>query len=261
MKDNRLKADLAQGKACVGTVVTIGSPVVAEIFAMAGYDWIWFDLEHTPMSLETLQSMIQAVNAYDLTVLVRVPGNTEIDIKRVLDLGPQGIIVPLINGPREAAEAVRYVKYPPLGVRGAGIGRAQGFGESSGLSYYPWANEQIMVIPQIEHIDAVNSIEEILAVPGVDALFLGTMDLSGSMGMLGHTDDPKVEAAQQHVFRACQAKGTPLGIMAMSGEQACERIREGYRFVGLGIDVDTIMRAAMQMLRAAERPPKAQRTA
>jgi 2-keto-3-deoxy-L-rhamnonate aldolase RhmA len=245
---NKLKHALAEGKTCVGTVVTIGSPVVAEIFAIAGYDWIWFDLEHTSVSLETLQTMIQAVGGYDTTVVVRVPGNDEVWTKRVLDLGPHAIIVPLVNNAEEAERAVRHCRYPPAGVRGAGIGRAQGFGESSTASYYATANQEIMIIPQIEHIEAVKNIEAILAVDGVEAIFLGTMDLSGSMGMLGHTDHPDVEAAQQKVKEACKRHGVHCGILAMSPEQCKQRIQEGHRFVAVGMDVDTIMHVATDWL-------------
>jgi len=246
---NRLKHALAEGRTCVGTVVTIGSPVVAELFAIAGYDWIWFDLEHTSVSLETLQTMIQAVSGYDTTVVVRVPGNDEVWIKRVLDLGPHAIIVPLVNSAEETERAMRYCRYPPAGVRGAGIGRAQGFGEASIATYYGTANQEIMVIPQIEHIEAVNNIDAILAVDGVEAIFLGTMDLSGSMGMLGHTDHPNIERAQQKVKEACKRRNVHCGILAMSPEQCNQRIQEGHRFVAVGMDVDTFIRVATDWLR------------
>jgi 2-dehydro-3-deoxyglucarate aldolase/4-hydroxy-2-oxoheptanedioate aldolase len=254
MMKNKLKQSLREGKPCLGTVLTISSPVIAEIMALAEFDWLWFDLEHTPMSLESLQSMLQAANGYPVSTVVRVPGNDEVLIKRVLDLGPDGIIVPLVNTPEQARSAVSALKYPPLGVRGAGIGRAQGFGEGVSGDYFETANEEILLIAQIEHIDAVNNIEAILEVDGVDSVFLGPLDLSGSMGLLGKTNHPDVEAAVRRVRDAAIRKKVPAGIMTMSPEQAAERIREGYRTIGLGIDVDSLAtwgRNAVQFVKQA----------
>jgi len=241
---NTLKRDLKAGKACLGTVVTLSCPTVAEIFAMAGYDFIWYDLEHTPMSLETLALMLQSAGAYSATPVVRVPGNDEVMIKRVLDLGTQAIIVPLVNTADQARVGVRALKYPPLGVRGAGLGRAQGYGEGYSGDYFKNANDETMFIAQIEHIEAVRNIDAILAVEGVDAVLLGPLDMSGSMGLLGQTSHPEVEAAEVRVLETCRRAGKPAGIMTMSPEQATQRIRQGYRLIGMGIDVDSLLNLA-----------------
>lgn len=250
---SRLRQALRANQPLVGTVVTIGSPVIAEIMALAGWDYIWFDLEHTPMSLETLQSMLQATNGHDVATIVRVSGNDEVLIKRVLDLGPDGIIVPLVNSAEDARRAVRFLRYPPEGIRGAGLGRAQGYGETGSGNYFEEANRSLAFIAQIEHIDAVNAIDDILAVDGVDGAFLGPLDMSGSMGLLGQTSHPEVEAAERRVFDACRKAGISCGIMTMSPAQATERLRQGYRNIGLGIDVDTIMSGALAAVKAVDK--------
>ena len=241
---NTLKRDLKAGKHSLGTVITFSCPALAEIFAMCGYEWIWYDLEHTPMSLETLNMMLQASSAFPATPVVRVPIADEVTIKRILDLGVHAIIAPLIDTPAQAREGVKAMKYPPLGVRGVGLGRAQGYGEADWGGYFGEANEQTMFIAQIESAESVDNIDEILAVEGVDAIFLGTLDLSGSVAQLGHTDDPRVEAAQMKVLEACHKAGKPAGILAMSPEQAVQRVRQGLLMVGLGIDVDSIFTMA-----------------
>ena len=141
---NTLKRDLKAGKHSLGTVITFGCPALAEIFAMCGYEWIWYDLEHTPMSLETLNMMLQASSAFPATPVVRVPIADEVTIKRILDLGVHAIIAPLIDTPAQAREGVKAMKYPPLGVRGVGLGRAQGYGEADWGGYFGEANEQTM---------------------------------------------------------------------------------------------------------------------
>ena len=147
---NTLKRDLKAGKHSLGTVITLSCPALAEIFAMCGYEWIWYDLEHTPMSLETLNMMLQASSAFPATPVVRVPIADEVTIKRILDLGVHAIIAPLIETlPAQAREGVKAMKYPPLGVRGVGLGET-GYGEADWGGYFGEANEQTMFIAQIE---------------------------------------------------------------------------------------------------------------
>lgn len=249
---NMLKRNLRDGKVCVGTVVTISCPTVAEILAKCGFDWIWIDMEHTPTSFETVQAMLQAMSGYDITPLVRVAGNDEILIKRVLDMGPHAVIVPFVNTREDAERAVRYMKYPPEGIRGGGVGRAQGFGLDL-EEYIRTANEEVMAIMQIEHIDAVNNIEEILAVKGVDAIMIGPFDLSGSMGLFGQVGHPDVEAAMQKVLAASKKANMPAGIFVMSPHKANERIGQGFRFIVYSFDEDLLMSSAMEALQQVKR--------
>ena len=233
---NRLKHDLAAGKVCIGATITMNSPIVAEIMSHVGLDWLWFETEHTALSLDNVITMLHATNGSDVSTMIRVPWNDKTMIKRALDTGPDGIIVPLVNSREEAEAAVRAIKYPPMGERGAGLSRAQCYGLHMG-EYLETANEEVMTILMIEHIKAVENIDEILAVKGVDSVMIGALDMSGSMGILGQTGDPKVEDAIQTVLAACKRNEIPCGIITITPEQANQRIREGFTNIILGIDV------------------------
>jgi len=233
---NRLKRDLAAGKVCLGATITIYSPAVAEIMSHIGLDWLWFETEHSSLNLDNVLTMLQATNGADVSTVIRVPWNDKTMIKRALDLGPDGIIVPLVNTREEAEAAVRAMKYPPLGERGAGLARAQCYGLHMG-EYMETANNEVMTILMIEHIQAVENIDEILKVKGVDSVMVGALDLSGSMGILGQTGDPKVEGAVQKVLASCKKAKVPCGIITVAPEQANERIKQGFTNIIMGIDV------------------------
>ncbi len=233
---NRLKRNLAAGKVCLGATITISSPAVAEIMSHIGLDWLWFETEHSSLTLDNVLTMLQATNGADVSTVIRVPWNDKTMIKRSLDLGPDGIIVPLVNTREEAEAAVRAMKYPPWGERGGGLGRAQCYGLHMG-EYMETANNEVMLIPMIEHIRAVENIDEILKVKGVDSVMVGGLDLSGSMGMLGQTGDPKVEGAVQKVLASCKKAKVPCGIITVAPEQANERIKQGFTNIIMGIDV------------------------
>lgn len=250
---NRLKRDLAAGKVCLGSTITMNSATVAEILSRIGLDWLWLEMEHSSLSEDDVLAMLQAINGSDTSTVVRVAWNDKTLIKRALDLGPDGIIVPLVNSRQEAEDAVRAMKYPPLGERGAGLGRAQAYGLQMG-EYLQHANEEVTLIPMIEHIDAVRDIEEILAVPGVDSVMVGALDLSGSMNKLGNTADPEVEGAVQKVLAACKKAGKPAGIISVSPEQANERIKQGFTNIIIGIDVLYLHGAARETLGKISRP-------
>jgi 2-keto-3-deoxy-L-rhamnonate aldolase RhmA len=253
MKPNRLKRDLKAGKICIGTVLTIPSPTLADMASRCGFDWIWVDMEHTPLSYESVQTMLQAMTGSGVSTIVRVPWNDEVMIKRALDTGPDALIIPLVNTKEEAEYAVRAMKYPPVGVRGAGLGRAQAYG-SQLEDYLAHANDELMLIVQIEHKTAVQNIEDICSVPGVDSIFLGPLDLSGSMGLLGQTNHPDVEAAMAKVLQAGKRANLPVGIMTLAADQASARIKEGYQNIGVGIDVDTLFSTWSAMVTGVERP-------
>jgi len=233
---NRLKQDLAAGKVCLGATITINSPAVAEIMSHIGLDWLWFETEHSSLTLDNVLTMLQATNGADVSTVIRVPWNDKTMIKRALDLGPDGIIVPLVKTREEAEAAVRAMKYPPWGERGAGLARAQCYGLHMG-EYMETANNEVMTIPMIEHIQAVENIDEILKVKGLDSVMVGALDLSGSMGMLGQTGDPKVEGAIQKVLASCKKAKVPCGIITVAPEQANERIKQGFTNIIMGIDV------------------------
>jgi 2-keto-3-deoxy-L-rhamnonate aldolase RhmA len=250
---NRLKRDLAAGKVCIGATITINSPVIAELMSHIGFDWLWFETEHTSLTVEGVLTMLQATNGSNVSTVVRVPWNDKTMIKRVLDTGPDGIIVPLVNTPTEAEAAVRAMKYPPVGERGAGLSRAQTYGLNM-EDYMRTANDEVTTILMIEHVQAVENVEGILAVEGVDSVMIGALDLSGSMGLLGQTSHPRVEEAIQTVLAASQKAQVPCGIITTSADQANERIRQGFTNIILGLDVLFLVSAIKGALGQVERP-------
>ena len=233
---NKLKRALKDGKVCLGATITMSNPVVAEIMSHLDYDWLWIEAEHTPMSDESILAMLQCANGTDVSMIVRVPWNDKTIIKRILDTGPDGIIIPLVRTKEDAEEAVKAMKYPPLGERGAGLARAQCYGLHMG-EYMASANEEVMTILMIEHIEAVNNIEAILDVKGIDSVMIGALDLSGSMGILGQMGEPQLEEAIQKVLAACKKKGVSCGIIAFDPNQAKERIKQGFTNIVIGMDV------------------------
>jgi 2-keto-3-deoxy-L-rhamnonate aldolase RhmA len=251
---NRLKRDLAAGKPCYGATITFGSPVVAELLGRVGFDWLWLEMEHTSVTEAEVQAMLQAANGGQASTIVRVPWNDKTLIKRAVDAGPDGILVPQVSSREEAEAAVRAMKFPPVGERGAGLARAQGWGLGMG-PYYASANDEVMTLLMIEHIDAVRNIDEIVAVPGVDGLMIGALDLSGSMGMLGQTDHADVEAAIQTVLAAARKAGVPCGIVALDPDAANKRVAQGFTLITLGIDVLMLIGSAKASLGKVTREP------
>lgn len=249
---NRMKRDLAAGKVCIGATITSYSPVTAELFAHIGFDWLWFETEHTALNLENVLTMLQTTNGADVSTVVRVPWNDKTMIKRVLDTGPDGVLIPLVNSREEAEYSVRAMKYPPLGERGAGLARAQCYGLHA-EEYLKSANDEVMTMLMIEHIQAVENIDKILQVKGIDSIMVGALDLSGSMGLLGQTAHADVESAIQKVLAAAKRARIPCGIIAIGPDQANQRIREGFTNIILGIDVLFLLGGAKAALSQVER--------
>ena len=243
-----LRDALRQNKTLIGTLVTTSSPEVADLLALAGFDWLFIDLEHGSLSIPDAQRVIQVVAGRCFTV-VRVPDATAENVKRVLDTGCEGIIAPHVNSADEARKIVSLAKYPPNGERSVGLGRAQGYGLNF-ADYISTANAQTIVIVQIEHKNAVNNVDQILEVQGIDALFIGPYDLSGSMGLLGQVSDKKVVAAIDKVHSACARRNTPLGIFCTTAEQASAAVKTGARIVAVGTDLMHMANSAQTALKA-----------
>ena len=241
--------DTLQGdKPIIGTLLTVASPEVAEALALLGFDWIFIDLEHGSLSIEDAQTAIQAVGNRSHT-LVRVPDGTPENIKRVMDTGCSGIIVPMVSSESYARRIVALAKYPPLGERSVGLGRAHGYGLRF-TEYLSSANDQTAVIVQIEHRDAISSVDQILAVPGIDALFVGPYDLSNSMGLVGQVSHPDVVAAIDKVRAACARTNSPMGIFCSNTDQARNEIAVGARMVAVGTDIMHMANSARSTLEA-----------
>jgi len=228
------KQRIVRGDVLVGTIITLPSPEIAEIIKTAGYDWLFIDLEHSTLNIQDAQTILQAASP-ELPCLLRIPVNDEVWIKKSLDIGATGIFIPQIKTVEELQQTVHFAKYPPFGKRSVGIARAQGYGASF-QSYIDSANDETVLIPQIEHIDAVKNIDEILRVPGIDAILIGPYDLSGSMGKIGQVNDPEVQKAIVIIKEKAQAANVPVGIFAANAERAKLLAEDGYQLILVGID-------------------------
>jgi 2-dehydro-3-deoxyglucarate aldolase len=237
---------LRQNELLLGTMLTLPSPEVAEMIASCGYDWLFMDGEHGNLSTLDWQRMLQAVAGRSASI-IRVADNSEREIKKILDIGAEGIIAPQVNTAAEARHVVACCKYPPQGIRGVGLARAQGYGRSF-ADYMETANDSIAVIIQAEHIDAVNNIEEIVEVDGIDAVFIGPYDLSASMGLMGQVDHPEVVEAIDRVGRACQQRGMSLGYFGTTAESVQAYVHKGYHLICAGTDAGFVVAGAEQTL-------------
>ncbi len=248
---NPVKKALQDGKTVFGPFQGIGSVAISEILVSNGFDWILVDMEHGQIDLETAGDLFAAIKRGGCSALARVPGNDQATIKRVLDAGAMGIMIPLVNSKTEAERAVKNCLYPPLGVRGLGPGRASLYGLEM-LDYAKSANAETLVMLQAEHIDAVSHIDEILAVPGIDMLFVGPFDLACSMGHMDNPGHPDVEAAIAKLLAATVRAGVIPGIFCMGAESAARRTKQGFKFVALGLDSFYLNAGAKAELRAVK---------
>lgn len=199
------------GKLCKGIVITLNDLTVSELAAEAGYDFTWIDMEHAPLTLESTLHHIIAVKGTDCSPLVRVPWNKAEVIKPVLDLAPAGIIIPMVNTAEEAKAAVSACRYPPIGIRGCFVRRADRFGHTPFSEYLKVSESEPMVIIQIETMEGVRNLDEILKVPGIGSICIGPLDLSGSVGKLGQTDDPEVNSIIDIICEKVHAAGLLAG--------------------------------------------------
>jgi 2-keto-3-deoxy-L-rhamnonate aldolase RhmA len=229
-----IRSRLRAGRTLLGTMVTLPTAATAEILAAIGFDWLFVDAEHGPLETRELAAILQAVSD-KVACIVRVPAADEVAIKKALDLGAAGIIVPQVNTPEQAAAVVRFARYAPEGARGVGLARAQGYGFKF-KEYVETANDEIAVIVQAEHAAAVENIEGIARVAGVDAVLLGPYDLSASLGKMGKVDDPAVVAAVARVTDACRAAGMPLGYFGVTAAAVRPYVERGYTLIVAGVD-------------------------
>jgi 2-keto-3-deoxy-L-rhamnonate aldolase RhmA len=250
-----LKTRLRSHAVTLGSWITIGHPAVAEIMARAGFDWLVVDLEHSVLSIAQAGELIRTIDLCGVTPLVRLTSNQPDQIKRVMDAGSHGIIVPMVNSPDDAAKAVAATRYAPRGSRGVGIARAQGYGVGF-QDYLKWQADGPVVIVQIEHTDAVERLEEILTVPGVDGFIVGPYDLSCSMGFPGQFEREEFRGAMRRIREASHRRGCPGGLHIVEPDPAqLERaLGEGYSFIAYSVDfriLDAGARAGIATMKAA----------
>ncbi|MBP1327416.1 4-hydroxy-2-oxoheptanedioate aldolase [Leucobacter exalbidus] len=226
----------------IGLWVCSGSPVAAEIVAGSGCDWVLLDAEHSPNGLESTLAQLYAMSAYPVAPLVRPPFGDTVLIKQFLDLGAQNLLIPMVDTAEQAAEIVRATRYPHGGVRGVGSALARSARWNRVEGYLGRANETISLTVQIESALAVENVEAIVAVDGVDAIFVGPSDLAASMGHLGQQSHPEVVAGVMRAIKAGQAAGKPVGVNAFVAADADRYIEAGAAFVAVGADVAILAR-------------------
>jgi 4-hydroxy-2-oxoheptanedioate aldolase len=250
MRANPVKQALKAGRPAVGAWLSLGSIIAARFMARAGFAWLTVDIEHTLVDWETATHMLAVIADAGCTALARVPANRHDHIKRVLDNGAHGVVVPMVNSRDEALAAVAATKYPPLGNRSVGGSvHALNFGTSA-TDYYARANDEVLVVLQCEHIQAVEDADRIFSVPGIDAIFVGPHDLAASM----RTQDGKPPAAEataeamKHILETCRKHKVPAGLHCGSAQEALHRIEEGWQFVGVASELRMMLEAAGQVV-------------
>ena len=250
MKQNPVKRKLAAGQPSFGTWLSLGSVSAARFMARIGFDWLTVDLEHSPTDWETAAVMFGAIADAGCVPLARVPCGDHDHIKRVLDNGGMGIVAPMVNTVEQARAIVAATKYPPVGNRSVGGSlHALNFGASAG-DYFAHANDEILVILQTEHPMAVEQAEEIYALPGVDAIFVGPNDLKANMRKSDGSEASQEEFKNimQRILQAGQKVGTPVGLHVQTPEDALERAGGGWQFIAIGSELRLMMASAQEIV-------------
>lgn len=251
MRANPVKQLLKKGQPAVGTWLSLGSITAARFMARTGFDWLTVDIEHSLVGIETTVHMFASIADAGCTALARVPSNRHDHIKRVLDNGAHGIVVPMVNSREEALAAVSAVKYPPTGTRSVGGSvHALNF-QANANDYYARANDEILIVLQCEHIDAVRNADSIFSVPGIDAIFVGPNDLAASM----RSPDGKPPSAaatadaMKEILAACKRNKVAAGVHTFSGEEAVQKIEEGWQFLAVGSELKMMVDGASSILK------------
>lgn len=241
MRANHAKRRLAAGEPSIGTWLSLPSPEAAEFLGRLPFDWLTVDAEHNPVDIRTLSQMFAAIGAGGTAPMVRIPWNDPETFKRVLDAGAWGIVVPMVNSREEAEQAVEAARYYPMGNRSVGGGRHALSFNTGGKTYYENANDNILLVLQIEHIDGVNNLEEIMSVPGFDATFIGPNDLAASMGLgLGvslESDIPELVDAIKTIRETAKKHGIAPGIHCSGPEGVKQRIAEGFQYCAMASEM------------------------
>lgn len=244
---NPVKEKLRRGEVTLG--VAVGTPCLdlVEMLSRMNFDWIWFDAEHGPLNTEILQAMLQVGRGGQATSIVRVPWNDLVHIKKALDVGAQGLIIPWVNTREQAEMAVRAAKYPPAGIRGIGPRWVATAGEDT-AEYLRTANDDVLIIVQIETREAVDNLEAIITTPGVDAFLIGPSDLAASLGHLGDNAHPDVQATIDNIIERGKKAGVPGGFATAPPAECEKRIKQGFQLITIGSDLGFIRQGAQAVL-------------
>ena len=257
---NHVKAKLKSGKPALGIYLSTMHPALIKTISNSGFDWVLYDTEHGPWSIETVNDMTQRTSGSVASPIVRVVWNDINAIKRALDTGAYGIIVPWISNREMAENAVRYSKYPPEGLRGCAARRPAAAWNISPNEYLEIANDEILIAIQIERKEAIENIEEILSVEGIDATWLGPADLSASLGVRGQFFHPKVLEAAEKMIEACKSAGVAPGIAANEGvmefgiEYVNKVIEQGFKFINVSTDLRLLRLGCEEFLKKVKIP-------
>jgi len=244
---NPVKQKLARGESVIGLVISVNNVEVAAHGAGLGFDFLWIEMEHCPITLDTLRNMVLATRGMPAVPFARPPVNELWTAKRVLDAGVLGVIFPFTRTPQLARQAVAACKYPPAGSRGSGADLAQARWPAP-QGYYDFADENILVVAVVEDTSAVSHIDQIAATPGIDVLFIGTSDLSFSLGLRGRQDHPKLDQAVRKIAAAAQRHHKVLGRPARTVDEIKSFQDQGFSFFMTGTDLDFMATGAAQLL-------------
>jgi 2-dehydro-3-deoxyglucarate aldolase len=249
-----LKTKLQDKLTTFGCWISIGNPEVTEILSLASFDWFLLDMEHAPMTISIVENLLQTTGE-KITPLVRVPLNNAVPIKQALDIGAHGVMIPMVNTAEDAQSAVSGSKYPPDGSRGIGARRVSSY-FTKHKEYILTANEETMVIPQIETKEAIRNFETIINTNGIDAWFIGPGDLAASLGHAGETNSPAVTEAMDSLLRIGIRNDVPGGTLAFSVNAAKEYVKKGYTLISLGSDTAFLLEGAETALKEMKKVTK-----
>jgi 4-hydroxy-2-oxoheptanedioate aldolase len=251
LQSNPFLSALRSGKPQIGLWVSLCSPFAAEVVAGAGFDWVLIDMEHSPNEYTTVLNQLQVFAAYDTTPVIRPDWNDAVKVKRLLDIGAQGLLFPMVQNPAEAAAAVAAVRYPPHGVRGvSGMTRANRFARTT--DYFARVEEETAVLVQLESRAAIAKAHEIAAVSGVSGVFFGPADIGADMGILGQPANPAIWDVIMPAARSLIRAGVPVGTLVFDPVFAKKLLEEGFTFVACGADTALLARGADNLLKAVK---------
>ena len=250
MRPNAVKKLLRAGKPAVGTWLTLGNIPSARFLARSGFDWLTVDIEHSAVDIQTASTMLGAIADAGVVALARVPSNSHEAIKRVLDNGGHGVVVPMVNSVEEAREAVSACLYPPKGTRSVGGSLHALSWDTTSAEYFAKVDSEVLIVLQCEHIDAVRKFEEIYSEPRIDCVFVGPSDLAASLrkadGTSATTDE--FERTLETILKVCKKLGVAPGIHTFTAEDAKKRIQQGWQFVAIGSDQRFVSEGAARVM-------------
>ena len=252
MRSNYVRHKLKRGEASVGTWLSLPSPTAAGFMARTGFDWLTIDLEHTPTTFETAAASFAIIAASGSVPLARIPWNTAENIKRVLDAGAYGIVVPMVNTRADAEAVVSAARYAPIGTRSIGGQQHATNFETDSATYYSRANDEILVVVMLETRQAVENADDILRVPGIDAFFIGPNDLHNSLGKTPafESEGPEFIEAIEHLLASGRKHNVPAGIHVIDAAAAGRRRKEGFQFIAVSSEAGMMLSKAGEIAKA-----------